>query len=100
MVTTVTPARSGLSWTKGVKHRTNQYLNDRIEQDHRGIKGRYRPTRGFKSPESASRFCRCFDELRNHLQALSRRSQNLSTTARRHRFLTGGITALRILEAA
>ena len=42
---------------KGVKHRTNQYLNNRIEQDHRGIKGRYGPMRGFKSQESASRFC-------------------------------------------
>src|SRR6202049_5053070 len=36
----------------GVKHRTNQYLNNRIEQDHRGIKGRYEPMRGFKNPES------------------------------------------------
>jgi putative transposase len=26
---------------EGVKHRTNQYLNNRIEQDHRGIKERY-----------------------------------------------------------
>ena len=84
----------------GVKHRTNQYLNNRIEQDHRGIKGRYGPMRGFKSYESASRFCRCFDELRNHLQVRSRRSRNLPTNARRHRFLTRGIVALRILEAA
>ena len=38
-----------------VKHRTNQYLNNRIDQDHRGIKGRYRPMRGFKSPASTSR---------------------------------------------
>jgi transposase-like protein len=51
----------------GVKHRTNRYLNNRIEQDHRGIKGRYGPMRGFKSPDSASRFCHGFDELRNHL---------------------------------
>ena len=84
----------------GVKHRTNQYLNNRIEQDHRGIKGRYGPMRGFKSYESASRFCRCFDELRNHLQVRSRRSRNLPTNARRHRFQTRGIVALRILEAA
>jgi hypothetical protein len=82
----------------GVKHRTNQYLNNRIEQDHRGIKGRYGPMRGFKSHETASRFSRCFDELRNHLQARSRRSRNLPTNARRHRFLTLGIVALRILE--
>jgi putative transposase len=84
----------------GVKHRTSQYLNDRIEQDHRGIKGRYGPMRGFKSHESTSRFCRCFDELRNHLQARSCRIQNFLTNARRHHFLTRGIVALRILEAA
>src|SRR5277367_3817698 len=84
----------------GIKHRTNQYLNNRIEQDHRGIKGRYGPMRGFKSHESPSRFCRCFDELRNHLQARSRRSRNLPTNARRHRFVTRGIIALRIMEAA
>src|ERR1700676_2508523 len=51
---------------KDVKHWTNQYLNNRIEQDHRGIKGRYRSMRGFKSHDSAARFCRCFGELRNH----------------------------------
>ena len=28
------------------------YLNNRIEQDHRGIKGRYQPMRGFKSSPS------------------------------------------------
>src|ERR1700704_266529 len=85
---------------KGVKHRTNQYLNNRIEQDHRGIKGRYEPMRGFKNPVSAARFCRGYDELRNHLYPRSRRSRNIPTNSRRHRFLTRGITALRILEAA
>ena len=30
-----------------VVHRTNRYLNNRIEQDHRGIKQRYYPMRGF-----------------------------------------------------
>src|SRR6202020_3105140 len=53
----------------GVQHRTNQYLNNRIEQDHRGIKGRYRPMRGFKSPATASRFFRFFAALRNDPQA-------------------------------
>jgi putative transposase len=84
---------------KDAKHRTGRYLNNRIEQDHRGIKGRYRPMRGFKSHASASRFCRCFDELRSHLQIRSRRSRHLPTNARRHRFLTRGIIALRIMEA-
>jgi len=32
-----------------VRHRTSQYLNNRIEQDHRGIKQRYYPMRGFSS---------------------------------------------------
>jgi len=31
-----------------VRHRTNCYLNNRLEQDHRGIKGRCRPMLGFK----------------------------------------------------
>ena len=48
-----------------VRHRTNRYLNNRIEQDHRGIKGRYQPMRGFKSGRSAARFCRSYDQLRN-----------------------------------
>ena len=48
-----------------MKHRTNQYLNNMIEQDHRGIKQRYRPMRGFNSFKSAKQFCRAFDELIN-----------------------------------
>jgi putative transposase len=43
---------------KTVRHRTSRYLNNRLEQDHRGIKGRYQPMRGFKFPRSADRFCR------------------------------------------
>ena len=41
-----------------VVHRTNVYLNNRIEQDHRGIKQRYYPMHGFGSFASAARFCR------------------------------------------
>ena len=33
----------------GLRHRTNCYLNNRLEQDHRGIEGRCRPMLGFKS---------------------------------------------------
>src|ERR1700745_2343791 len=50
-----------------VWHRTNCYLNNRLEQDHRGIKGRCRPMLGFKSVPSATRYCRGYDELRNFL---------------------------------
>ncbi len=38
-----------------VRHRTNADLNNRFEQDHRGIKGRIRCMRGFKSHGAASR---------------------------------------------
>ena len=31
-----------------VRHRTSRYLNNRLEQDHRGIKGRCRPMLGFE----------------------------------------------------
>ena len=52
-----------------VLHRTNRYLNNRLEQDHRGIKQRYYPMRGFGSFESASRFCRAFDEQRDYFRS-------------------------------
>jgi transposase-like protein len=58
------PRAIGVELGKGVRHRTSRYLNNRLEQDHRGFKGRYRPMRGFKCPRSAARFCRGHDELR------------------------------------
>jgi putative transposase len=85
---------------KGVRHRTSAYLNNRIEQDHRGIKGRYRSMRGFKCPRSAARFCRAYDELRNFLRPRSRHHQQVPADQRRLRFLRRTVTVLGILEAA
>ncbi len=51
-----------------VMHRCNPYLNNRIEQDHRGVKQRYYPMRGFGSFDAASRFCRAFDEQRSYFR--------------------------------
>jgi transposase-like protein len=51
-----------------VRHRTSQYLNNVIEQDHRGIKQRYYPMRGFCSFDSAARFCTAHDALRDFLR--------------------------------
>ena len=62
---------------KRVRHRCSRYLNNRLEQDHRGIKGRYRSMRGFKCPRSAARFCRAYDELRNFLRPHSRPHQHV-----------------------
>lgn len=50
------------------KYRTNKYLNNRPEQDHRAIKQRYYPMRGFGSFDSASRFCNAFDEQKDYFR--------------------------------
>jgi transposase-like protein len=41
-----------LAWR--TKLRSSKYLNNLIEQDHRGIKARTRPMLGFKNFESAA----------------------------------------------
>jgi transposase-like protein len=85
---------------KDVRHRTSRYRNNGLEQDHRGLKGRYRPMRGFKCPRSAARFCRGYDELRNHLRLRSRHNQHVPAARRRLQFLRRTMTVLAILEAA
>jgi putative transposase len=84
---------------KAVRHRTNRYLNNRLEQDHRGLKGRYGPMLGFTCPRSAARFCRAYDELRNYLRPRTRRNQHVPAFRRRVRFLQRTVTVLGILEA-
>ena len=85
---------------KRVRHRTSAYLNNRLEQDHRGIKGRYRSMRGFKCPRSAARFCRGHDELRNFLRLRSRSHQHVPADRRRLLLIRRTVTVLRFLEAA
>jgi len=68
---------------KTVVHRTNQYLNNHLEQDHRGIKGRYRPMRGFKDIGAARRFCRAYDELRHVLRPMTFHKEPVSLARRR-----------------
>ena len=46
------------------KHRDNKYMNNIIEQDHRGIKSRYKVMKGFKSFFCALIFCTAFEEIR------------------------------------
>ena len=73
---------------KCVKHRCNRYKNNRIEQDHRGIKQRYYPMLGFKSFRSAKRFCRSFDELRNYFRPRQRCHQVVPAARRKEQFRT------------
>src|ERR1700760_1914355 len=60
-----------------VRHRTSCYLNNRLEQDHRGIKGRCRPMLGLKSPRRRHAICRCHDELRNFHRCRFRMCQHV-----------------------
>jgi putative transposase len=61
-----------------VTHRTNRYLNNHLEQDHRGIQQRYQPMCGFKTFATAGYFCRVFDEIRAFLRPQSHRNQPLT----------------------
>jgi hypothetical protein len=56
-------------------HRCRRYMNNRLEQDHRGIKQRYVPLRGFGSFAAAARCCAAHDELRDHLRSRHRMNQ-------------------------
>jgi putative transposase len=69
-----------------VLHRTNRYLNNRLEQDHRGIKQRYSPMRGFGSVASASRFCRAFEEVRQFFRVRTTMKQSISLAHQREAF--------------
>ncbi len=69
-----------------MRHRTSQYLNNRIEQHHRGIKDRYYPMRGFGNVSAAARFCTAFDELQHYFRSRSTCQKSLSLSAQRLHF--------------
>lgn len=69
-----------------VEHRTNKYLNNRLEQDHRGVKQRYYPMRGFGSFEGASRFCTAFEEQRDYFHYRSKPKETVPLSEQRRMF--------------
>lgn len=69
-----------------VEHRANKYLNNRLEQDHRGIKQRYYPMRGFGNFDAASRFCRAYDEQRDYFRCRTRPKENVALSEQRRLF--------------
>jgi transposase-like protein len=82
-----------------VVHRTNVYLNNRIEQDHRRIKQHYYPMRGFGTFVSTARFCRTFDELRDYFRLRRSREEIVSLSKQRQMFCQR-LTALQALLVA
>jgi transposase-like protein len=83
-----------------VHHRMNKYLNNRLEQDHRGIKQRYYPMRGFGTFVSASRFCGAFDELRNYFRLCRTMGKPLSLLEQRRTFLQRLATLQALVQTA
>jgi transposase-like protein len=83
----------------GVLHRCNRYLNNRIEQDHRGIKGRYAPMRGFGTFTSAARFCIAHDEVRDYFRAARRMNEPVPLPVQRALFCAR-LHELRVLAGA
>jgi putative transposase len=83
-----------------VQHRTNKYLNNCLEQDHRGIEQRYYPMRGFGSIEAAARFCCAFDELRNYLCPRSTMGEAVSLLEQRQTFLQRLAALQTLMQAA
>ena len=83
-----------------VRHRTSRYMNNRIEQDHRGIKQRYYPMRGFGSFEAAARFCTAHDELRDHFRFRQHLKETVSLTDQRRLFQDHWDEACTLLRAA
>src|SRR5919202_3177731 len=80
-------------------HRRNRYLNHRREQDHRGVKQRYYPMRGFGSFEAAARFCTAHDELRDYFRPRRTQGEAVSLAEQRQRFRTRWAALIRLIAA-
>ena len=93
--------KKAVRWIVGRKvlHRQNQYLNNRIEQDHRPLKQPYYPMLGFGRFDSASRFCTAFDELRHYLRVRNPRGERVSASRSRQIFSSGWSTLMAELVA-
>ncbi|MFH5927285.1 DDE-type integrase/transposase/recombinase [Roseomonas xinghualingensis] len=83
---------------KRVLHRNSAFKNNRLEQNHRGVKGRIRCMRGFKSFTSAERCCRSHDELRNYLRPCTRHNHSVSASRCRFLHLRRATAALALLK--
>jgi len=83
-----------------VQHRTSRYMNNRMEQDHRGIKQRYYPMRGFGSFDAAARFCSAHDELRDHFRYRQHLNETVSLADQRRLFQERWGAVCTVLQAA
>ena len=94
--------RKAIRWIVGrkVRHRCNQYLNNWIEQDHRAIKQRSYPMRGFGSFVSAAQFCAAFDEVRQYFRVRQRGTEWVPIAEQRRIFIERWRFLLREMQTA
>src|SRR6188472_1041871 len=59
------PAQALVAALPPVAHETGKAVQQRVERDHQHLKGRLRPTRGFKTLAGARTLCRGHAFLRN-----------------------------------
>ena len=83
-----------------VRHRRQQYLNNFMRQDHRAVKQRYYPMRGFGSFASAARFCSAFDELRQYFRWRRGRGDHMPLAEQRQLFASRWRSLLSEMAAA
>ena len=82
-----------------VVHRRNRYLNNRLEQDHRGIKQRSYPMRGFGCFAADARFCTAQDELRDSFRCRQRLGGITSLAEQRRVFRDRCSALLRLIAS-
>jgi transposase-like protein len=70
-----------------INHERVKCTENPMEQSHRGIKQRYYPMLGFGDFESAQRFCRFFDEVKNFFRPRLIMGEFVSLSQRRKIFL-------------
>ena len=71
---------------EGVVHRCSQYLNNWLEQDHRGITQCSYPLCGFGRYRSAARFCTAHNGVRDHFRHRTRMHEVVPLGVQRERF--------------
>ena len=83
-----------------MRHRCNQYLNNWIEQDHRAIKQRYYPMRGFGSFVAAAQFRPAFDALRQYFRVPPRLGLPIPLATQRRLFVARWRSLIQEMQVA
>ena len=81
-------------------HRTSRSRNNRLEQDHRGVKQRSYPMRGFGSFAAAARCCPAFEGQCQYFRTRTKLGERISLVEQRRLFQDRWATMLIEMAAA